>query len=66
MKTKYKFSIGLALAGLILVPLFFWLGGYDFNQRGEPAVTCALLTLLVAAGGAVAAATYPERPNHDT
>jgi hypothetical protein len=35
-----------ALVGL-LVPALFWLGGYDFDQRGSGAVMCAVYTLLV-------------------
>ena len=30
------------------VPALFWIGGYDFNERGEKAVWCALATLTTA------------------
>lgn len=41
MKTKHWFAIAAAF----VVPGIFWLGGFDFSERGEPAVTCALWTL---------------------
>lgn len=33
-----------------LVPLSFWLAGYDFNERGGAAVACLIETSLVALG----------------
>lgn len=53
------------LAALLVLPIFpalFWLSGYDFNQRGEKAVICAILTMLitVAVGSIVAIETHKK------
>ena len=39
----------LSIIGALTVPMFFWLGGYDFDSRGAGAVMCALYTLLLGA-----------------
>lgn len=41
MKTRSK----LALACATLVPILFWLGGFNFDHRGEGAFFCGVLTL---------------------
>jgi hypothetical protein len=33
-----------ASAGVVC--FLFWLGGFDFDQRGQPALACALCALL--------------------
>ncbi len=40
-----RFSISLAAA--CLVPLIYWVGGFDFNERGFAAVTCVFFSLYV-------------------
>ena len=50
---KFRLSVVLALGGLIIVPLLFWLGGYDFNERGKIAVMCAMGALFASAIGAM-------------
>lgn len=60
MKTKYKVAVAVFIGGLVIVPLMFWLGGFNFNQRGETAVMCGFLTLCVSLGGGLAAATFPD------
>jgi hypothetical protein len=47
MKTKYYFL--LPLSGLPVVPFMFWLGGFDFNERGLTAAACAIWTLILCA-----------------
>lgn len=53
MKTKHWLAIAVAF----VVPGIFWLGGFDFNERGEPAIACAVFTLFAIAF----ALTKPER-----
>lgn len=38
-------KIIISFVAFLVSPLLFWLGGYDFNTRGEPAVFCFLLGL---------------------
>lgn len=35
--------------GVMLVCVGFWLGGFDFNERGFDAVACLLIALFVGA-----------------
>ena len=51
MKRKLYITLPAASASFIL--LLFWLGGFDFNERGANAVFCALFAIF-AAGAAVA------------
>lgn len=37
------------LAGAGFVVFLFWLGGFDFDKRGEAAFLCGLLSVLVGA-----------------
>lgn len=37
-----------AVAALLVV-LMFWVGGFDFNERGEVAFVCACIALVAAA-----------------
>lgn len=41
-------NILIPFAAAACVPLFFWLGGYDFNERGHDAVACLFLAITVA------------------
>lgn len=45
---------------LVFVPFIFWLGGYDFDERGSKAVACAVATVASAVFSFVAAITYPS------
>ena len=48
--------------GYVLVLVGFWLGGFDFNQRGALAVTAYLYSTLVGFGfGAIAAVFTGEQ-----
>ena len=38
-------SILIATLVALLVPLGFWIGGYDFDLRGAASVTCYLLSI---------------------
>lgn len=38
---KFLYSIPF----IIIVPTVFWLGGYNFDSRGNTAVVCFILTL---------------------
>lgn len=60
MRPKYKRAIAIPIFFLVLVPALFWLSGFDFDQRGQTAIGCALLTLIPAIFGAVMAATFPD------
>lgn len=41
MNTKVARSLGIAA----LCPALFWLGGFNFDARGEIAAACAILTI---------------------
>lgn len=49
MSKKTKIAALFAAIVFCLVLIFFWLGGYDFNQRGEPAVFCGLIAITFSA-----------------
>lgn len=40
----------IALLPLLLVPFFFWLGGYNFDERGATAFFCGLFTVIITVG----------------
>ena len=44
-KTMKRFIIGLAVVPV--VPFLFWCGGFNFDQRGEGALLCAICTIAV-------------------
>jgi len=46
MKTRWK----ITLAAALVPPLMFWLAGFNFDQRGAGALTCAMITLWLALG----------------
>jgi len=52
MKIEISLRTVLAIAAAAVALGLFWLGGYDFDRRGEVAVFAALMALVV--GGAVA------------
>lgn len=60
MKTKFIVAIVWAAFAMAATPAIFWLGGYDFNERGSTAVFCAIMSLLMASGGALVACAYPD------
>jgi hypothetical protein len=60
MKTHHKFAIVIGFFFLGAIPGLFWLGGYNFDKRGETAVLLAITTLFVSVGCAVFAATFPD------
>jgi hypothetical protein len=43
VKPIISLAIGLAIGAL--VPIAFWLGGFDFNHRGGDAVLCFAFTV---------------------
>jgi len=43
---KLKVPICATITTAILIPALFWIGGFDFNQRGERAVLCAIATVV--------------------
>lgn len=45
-----KRIIGAVIGGCFIL-LIFWLGGYNFDSRGLPAVVCAFYTMLAAVAG---------------
>ena len=51
--TRKQLVMLAGIAGVVSVLVLYWLGGYDFNQRGEKAVSCMVLSLI---GGSVAMA----------
>lgn len=55
MKNKRLWVAGGALAGGALAAGLCWLGGFDFDRRGDVTVLCTMLILTTAAaGGALA------------
>lgn len=38
----------ISIGSAALAPLLFWIGGFDFDRRGEGALCCALLTIMIA------------------
>ena len=46
MKVKHFVATIVFLLGMVIVPFLFWLGGFDFNERGETAALCALASLV--------------------
>lgn len=51
-----KLGVGVGCAVGVFVPFVFWVGGFDFNTRGETAVMCAVITpMLAGLCGALAA-----------
>ena len=44
-------SIIGATIGALLSLCFFWLGGFDFNERGIDAVVCSIITISFAVIG---------------
>lgn len=60
MKTKYKISLLIGVAIAVLIPLGYWLSGFDFNERGTKLCECYVMTLLLAAVGAALTAAYPD------
>ena len=43
MKLKCSILAGIVMGLLVL--LGFWLGGFDFNERGEKAVICMMMVM---------------------
>ena len=37
----------LSVLAASLIPLFYWLGGFDFDARGVTATTCAIFTIYI-------------------
>ena len=38
----------VSLASAMIVPIGFWLAGWDFNERGGQALFCYVFTVLIA------------------
>ena len=45
MTPTEKRALRAACVPLVLVPLMFWIAGYDFNERGLEAFACLFATL---------------------
>lgn len=43
MNYKSRIALGIALAAII--PFLYWLSGFDLNERGIMAMTCAMWTI---------------------
>ena len=41
-----KYRVLVFFIGFILPAVCFWLGGFDFNERGADAVLCFILCLI--------------------
>ena len=48
---KYKLNIIFGILGFLLVTAFFWLGGWDFNERGHVAVLWLYISCVLAVLG---------------
>lgn len=49
----------IAVASMALVIAGYWLSGWDFNERGQKALECFLMALVVGAFMGGMAAAYP-------
>lgn len=60
MKSKHFIGILLGMFFLVFIPGMFWLSGFDFNERGETAAACGLLTALLSIGSMAIAFSAPD------
>jgi hypothetical protein len=60
MKTKDKLAIVIPLFFAVTIPYLFWVGGFNFNERGETAVACSFMTLISAIGSLIMIKTFPD------
>ena len=60
MRSKHFVGILLGLFFLVFVPFVFWLSGFNFDERGETAAGCALLTAILSLGSMVIAFSAPD------
>jgi hypothetical protein len=61
MKSKKIMASLAAIFMVVFIPALFWLGGFDFDQRGEVAVSCLLFTICLAGGSAAMILFPPDK-----
>lgn len=54
-----------SIVNIILTLFLFWLGGFDFNERGEVAVICFLFSFAVGALSYTCPFIKDEQPPKD-
>lgn len=43
--SDFLYRLITSVAAAAVVPLLFWLGGFDFDQRGDAALACGVMTI---------------------
>jgi len=51
-----------SILGAVVISALYWLGGYDFNERGSTAVSCAMFSMWGAFIGGFISTLIEEKP----